>query len=366
MWQPELKEPQLVLLFWFLLICWTWSLLCRYLRRRRLSYLHSLAKNEHDTLALTKMLLYVEFPWLSNKALEFALFRTFAIPSISRLLHKTQQFNKSNVLKRYDDTALLIQEALLNAAYSPRGTLAVRRLNFLHGRYRISNDDFLFTLSLFVLEPPRFAAKFGYRPWTEKEIAAAFNVWKDIGGRMGIKGIPSTLDELRIFRETFEAERMGWAKTNQEIGDATLDLMLTSLPRVLRPLGRRLAWALMDERLLRAMGYPLQRRFLVAIVEFCARICTGWFVGAMMPPRPVGWSRERVCVGNGEEMGEEAVKAVHKVRFNVYGEGTYPDGYRIDELGNGSPGMLGHVYDEMANDPSVRSLRCPLSAAPRP
>ena len=34
----------------------------------------------------------MEFPWLWRKALELALFRTYSIPSISRLLAATREF----------------------------------------------------------------------------------------------------------------------------------------------------------------------------------------------------------------------------------------------------------------------------------
>lgn len=42
-----------------------------------------------------------ERPWLVRKSLEFALFRTYAVPSISRLLEATGQFQQHGQ-KRYD------------------------------------------------------------------------------------------------------------------------------------------------------------------------------------------------------------------------------------------------------------------------
>lgn len=51
----------------------------------------------------------VEFPFLWRKALELALYRTYAIPSISKLLLKTGEFTK-HAGKRYDDTDFLISE----------------------------------------------------------------------------------------------------------------------------------------------------------------------------------------------------------------------------------------------------------------
>lgn len=135
-----------------------WVGICKLLRHRRLRLISSMDPIR-GAVALSKLTLYVEFPLLSKKALEFALFKTFAIPSISKLLAATRQFSPAAVNKRYEDTDILLLEILLNHVDSSRGSLALRRLNFIHGRYNISNEDFLYTLSTFILEPKRFASK---------------------------------------------------------------------------------------------------------------------------------------------------------------------------------------------------------------
>src|SRR5437879_3495277 len=50
-----------------------------------------------------------EFPWDYQRALEFALFRTYCVPSISRLLAATGEFAERPP-RPYDDTALLLAE----------------------------------------------------------------------------------------------------------------------------------------------------------------------------------------------------------------------------------------------------------------
>ena len=59
------------------------------------------------------------FPWDTEKALEFALFRTFAVPSISKLLSETGEFRK-RPRKRYDDTELIMYE-ILEGAMTAKG-----------------------------------------------------------------------------------------------------------------------------------------------------------------------------------------------------------------------------------------------------
>jgi hypothetical protein len=66
-----------------------------------------------------------EFPFDTTRALELALFRTFAVPSVGALLDSTGEFAQ-RPQKRYDDTDLIIS-TLLEAGYdSPRGRVALR------------------------------------------------------------------------------------------------------------------------------------------------------------------------------------------------------------------------------------------------
>src|SRR3954466_121882 len=52
-----------------------------------------------------------EFPFDTTRALEFALFRTYCMPSISALLDGTGEF-RFRPQKRYDDTDLNISELM--------------------------------------------------------------------------------------------------------------------------------------------------------------------------------------------------------------------------------------------------------------
>ena len=66
-------------------------------------------KKELDPLVLERCrdLVGTKFPWDINRALELALLKTFCLPSISGLLHKTGEFEE-RPRKRYDDTALIV------------------------------------------------------------------------------------------------------------------------------------------------------------------------------------------------------------------------------------------------------------------
>jgi hypothetical protein len=110
---------------------------------------------EVDYQRIAFLLSAYEFPWDIERSLEFALFRTYAVPSISGLLAKTREFER-RPRKRYDDTELILAEIRENGLDSARGRAALARMNAMHGRFRIANEDMLYVLSTFLLEPIRW------------------------------------------------------------------------------------------------------------------------------------------------------------------------------------------------------------------
>ena len=64
-------------------------------------------------------LLSYDLPYVTRLSLELGQFRTFGIPTISRLLHATREYEDS-CGRRYDDTDLILREILENGSTSER------------------------------------------------------------------------------------------------------------------------------------------------------------------------------------------------------------------------------------------------------
>jgi uncharacterized protein (DUF2236 family) len=201
-----------------------------------------------------------EYPWLTQRALEFALFRTYAVPSISKLLDQTAQF-KAYGQRRYDDTALIIAEIVENGHSSPRGRAAIKQMNRHHGRYDISNDDFLYVLSTFIYEPIRWNERYGWREVTDLERHASYYFWCDVGRLMAIKDIPPTYAEFEAFNIAYERVNFVYSETNQRVGNATIDIFLGWYPKPLHPIIRQVIYSLLDEPLREAFGYERPASF---------------------------------------------------------------------------------------------------------
>ncbi|MEU4420428.1 oxygenase MpaB family protein [Actinoplanes sp. NPDC024001] len=204
-----------------------------------------------------------EFPWDYTRALEFALFRTYCVPSISKLLAATGEF-RDRPQKRYDDTALLMAEVAAHGYDSPRGKEALRVINRAHGRFAITNDDMLYVLSTFVYDPLDWLDRYGWRPLHDNERLAAFHYYREVGKRMGIRDIPDDFAAYRAFKQEYEQREFVYSDTNREIGHYTVDLFAAWFPAFLRPAARLGVRAMLDEPMLRAFGFPAAPRWVSA------------------------------------------------------------------------------------------------------
>jgi len=211
---------------------------------------------DRDYHRIYQILVAHEFPWDFNQSLSFALFRTFAVPSIGRILYQTGEFTE-RTQKRYDDTGLILDGILEHGIKSAPGRAAVRRINQMHGSYDISNDDMRYVLATFVVVPARWLEDFGWRALTAAERTANTNYYRELGRNMNIKDIPATYDEFASFMDTYEYRNFGYDPGARSVSDATLDLMATFPPhrRAPKALVRRFAMTLMDNPLLEAFHY---------------------------------------------------------------------------------------------------------------
>jgi mpaB/rubber oxygenase-like protein len=207
----------------------------------------------------------VDFPFDTTRALELALFRTFGVPSIGALLHRTGEFER-RAQKRYDDTDIIVSEMMEHGYDSERGQAALARVNAIHSRFKIANEDFLYVLSTFVFEPIRFNARFGWRRMTEREQLALFHFWRAVGERMGIRDIPADFTSFRTFSVEYEERRYRFTEANRAVGAATVELFAGWFPRPFHPLVRQAIYALMDAPTRRAFGFPDANPVIRALV----------------------------------------------------------------------------------------------------
>lgn len=224
----------------------------------------------------------MEYPWLIKKSLEFALFRTYAVPHTSRILKATGQFG-SHGQKRYDDTSLMMSGIAEHGYDSDFAKIVIGQMNKLHGRYSLRNEDMLYVLSTFVFEPTRWHQKYGWRTPTQTEKLANFYFWREVGIRMGIKDIPESYEEYERFNIEHEQKYFDYDDANHYIGEKTFEVFLSWYPAPIRFLVRQAALSLMDDDLLYAMGFEKPHAAIRYGVHYALKI--KGFLMRFLPPR---------------------------------------------------------------------------------
>ena len=261
---------------------------------------------QDDSVRICHRLAGYDFPWELTRSLELAVLKTFCVPRISHLLKETGEFT-NRTQKRYDDTSLIFGNILKWGYDSPQGQAAILRMNAIHQRFDILNEDFLYVLSATVFEPIRWNQRFGWRRFTATEKQALYQFWKAVGQRMGIQDIPQTLAALEQFNGDYEAQHFHYHPDNAAVGNAVIRLMKGWFPAIAAPLVPTFVKAVADESMCKALG----------------------------------WSKPHPLLANGIIRGLKLSRKLAKqfpsrrrASFVIDRQNaTYPDGYQIEQLG---------------------------------
>jgi len=219
-----------------------------------------------DHQRMVHLLTAYEFPFDITRALELALFHTYASPRVSGLLARTGEFEHHGQ-KRYDDTSRLISEFMESGYDSEKGQRAIAHMNRIHGHYRIDNADFLFVLATFVFYPIDWIDRYGWRKLTKSEELALFYFFREVGRRMNLADLPDNLDTLKSFTEAYEAQHFRYTESNRRIADATVNIVKGWFPSLLHPLVEPTFSALINDKLRTAFGYQRPAGWFTALIE---------------------------------------------------------------------------------------------------
>jgi hypothetical protein len=179
-------------------------------------------------------------------------------------------------------------------------------MNQIHSHYQIPNDEFLYVLSTFLLEPIRWIDSYGWRKLSEKEKQAGYYFWSEVGRRMNIKDIPESLEAFEGYNRSYERQHFAFHANNKILADASVNLFLSwYLPKSLWFLGRETVYAIMDQPMRKAFGYPEPARWAHLAVKSLLNIRAQ--VLPYLPPR--------------------------KKPYTLPLTRTYPEGYRLEDLG---------------------------------
>jgi uncharacterized protein (DUF2236 family) len=225
---------------------------------------------ERDHAQIMHYLAGYEFPWDYIRALEMALYRTFCAPTTSALLDQTREFHE-RPQRRYDDTALLMGEIVEWGYDSDRGKESLRRINRFHRTYDIANEDFLYVLSTFHLEPVRWIGRFGWRSLTPNEVRASYFFWREVGRRMNIRDIPPDHEAFETWSLEHERTHFAYSDANKRVATATRELFVSWAPRPLHGIVRTAIHSLLDDTMRTCFGFPAAPKSMTTFVTAALR-----------------------------------------------------------------------------------------------
>lgn len=238
--------------------------------------------------------------------LNLALYRTFAAPRVAALLAHTGEI-EGNPSKRAMDTGLFMYELIANGLDHERSREVVRRLNQMHRRSDIDNEDYLYVLASFVVVPTRWIHDCGWRSLTSVEREASSSFYRRLGQLMAIRDVLDSSAGFAALFDDYEARHLRPTAEAGALMGATQRVLSDRLPRPLRALAAPALGALLDERLRVCLGVPSAGRLTRAAVRTALGVRR--LVVRRQGPRPSPWF----------EPGQAT--------------SVYADGYALDELG---------------------------------
>jgi hypothetical protein len=230
-----------------------------------------------DYLRIYQLTTLYDFIADAKMGLNLAFYRVFSVPHIAELLVRTGEMT-GRPAKRSYDTALLMYELIAAGLDHPQGREAIRIINKAHRPWPISDEDFRYVLTAFVVVPMRWIDHRGWRPLlpAEREASAAF--YRDVARHMNIPNPPETYAEAAALFDDYERRWLGPSDAGKQLMNATQAVIVRKVPTMLHGIAPALTSALLDDpKLTDALGLQrpsLVNRILVTLVYRARNIRT--------------------------------------------------------------------------------------------
>ena len=186
--------------------------------------------------------------------------RQMAVPSIARVVHRGGGGDVMRETRARNDLTLNLLGRFLRSGHSSEaGRAAIAELNAIHARFEIEDHESLYTLSGFVFEGPRVTSRLGVRLLGHDEVMANYRFWAGVAQHMDrILPVPP-YDEFLRWTLDYEREHYAHTAGGRAVVDAMFDDFAARLPSPLRPVGRQMLLASMDDHLRSTHGLPAPR-----------------------------------------------------------------------------------------------------------
>ena len=239
--------------------------------KRRIAALDPVEDNE-EAARLTFEVLHGN-PIAVHVAYLIGFSRQVAVPDIARVIYRGGGGkNLRDVARRTDDTLALFGTFLHFGHSSPRGRAAIARMEQIHARFEITDEQKPYTLATLIFEAERIGRHLGFDPLTASQREASWCFWRGVAEQMPLDGLPANAEELWRWMIEYEREQWRYTEEGRQVVDRFFeDWTMRWFPLRARPLAQQTLLALMDDDLRAVFHLEKPRRSVRSLLRASAR-----------------------------------------------------------------------------------------------
>jgi hypothetical protein len=154
-------------------------------------------------------------------------------------------------------TRQLIRTLIYFGLDSEKGQHAIATINHAHRFVQAENDDYLYVLSTFFLEPLRWNAAFEKQLISPQDQQTVIDFWCEVGEKMSIKHRFNTLADWQTFQREYEDNYMGYSEQGHKLAIRSIEeLVKQAAPFGLRYLAKQVIITTIEPEMQRCLNLP--------------------------------------------------------------------------------------------------------------
>jgi len=183
-----------------------------------------------------------------------ALLKTMSIAHLVKQLYGASTL-PSQTFSRLSKTRHFIKVLIQSNIDSPESKKIIEHINHVHAGITASNEDYLYVLSVFILEPMRLNRIIGKRCMQDAEITTLIAFWHAVGVRMNISNLPLTESCWITFQQNYEAKHQTYSPEGHALALKSLqEVVKLSLPFGIRSIAKQLILGAVTKQTLSSLG----------------------------------------------------------------------------------------------------------------
>ena len=99
-----------------------------------------------------------------------------------------------------------------------------------------------------------------------------FHFWREVGRRMNIRDLPEDYDAFERFNRDYERQHVRYTESNRRVGKPLIEMFAGWGPRPAAPLVRSALYAMLEDTVINAFGFPQPSRPMRWLVPATLRL----------------------------------------------------------------------------------------------